>query len=49
VNEEAARRQVDVRIATYNIHRCRGMDRRTIPARIAEVIREMNADVVPMQ
>jgi endonuclease/exonuclease/phosphatase family metal-dependent hydrolase len=49
VNEEAARRQVDVRIATYNIHRCRGMDRRTIPARIAEVIREMNADVVALQ
>ena len=42
-------KHVDVRIATYNIHRCRGMDRRTIPARIADVIRELNADVVALQ
>lgn len=45
----APRRFVDVRIATYNIHRCRGMDRRTIPSRVAEVIRELNADVVALQ
>ena len=44
-----ARRYVDVRIATYNIHRCRGMDRRTMPSRVAEVIRELNADVVALQ
>jgi endonuclease/exonuclease/phosphatase family metal-dependent hydrolase len=44
-----ARRHLDVRVATYNIHRCRGMDRRTMPSRIAEVIREMNADVVALQ
>ena len=49
MSEEAARRYVDLRIATYNIHRCRGMDRRTMPARVAEVIREMNADVVALQ
>jgi endonuclease/exonuclease/phosphatase family metal-dependent hydrolase len=42
-------RHLDVRIATYNIHRCRGMDRRTLPQRIAEVIREMDADVVALQ
>ena len=42
-------RHLDVRIATYNIHRCRGMDRRTMPQRIAEVIREMDADVVALQ
>ena len=40
---------VDVRIATYNIHRCRGMDRRTMPSRVVEVIRELNADVVALQ
>jgi endonuclease/exonuclease/phosphatase family metal-dependent hydrolase len=45
----ASRRYADVRIATYNIHRCRGMDRRTMPARIAEVIREMNADIIALQ
>lgn len=44
-----ARRFVDIRIATYNIHRCRGMDRRTMPSRVTEVIRELNADVVALQ
>ena len=44
-----ARRHVDVRIATYNIHRCRGMDRRTMPARVAEVLREIDADIVALQ
>ena len=46
---DAKPRHVDVRIATYNIHRCRGMDRRTSVARIADVIRELNADVVALQ
>jgi len=40
---------LDVRIATYNIHRCRGMDRRTSPSRIAEVLRDINADVIALQ
>ena len=48
VSESKSRRHVDVRIATYNIHRCRGMDR-TCAGRIADVIREMNADVVALQ
>jgi endonuclease/exonuclease/phosphatase family metal-dependent hydrolase len=42
-------RHVDLRVATYNIHRCRGMDRRVIPSRIAEVLRDIDADVVAMQ
>lgn len=46
---KAVRRHADVRIATYNIHRCRGMDRRTMPARVAEVVRGMDADVVALQ
>ena len=49
MSEQASRRYVDIRIATYNIHRCRGMDRRTMPSRVAEVIRDMNADVVALQ
>jgi endonuclease/exonuclease/phosphatase family metal-dependent hydrolase len=49
VSESRARLAVSVRIATYNIHRCRGMDRRTMPSRIADVIREMNADVIALQ
>jgi endonuclease/exonuclease/phosphatase family metal-dependent hydrolase len=45
----STRKHVDVRIATYNIHRCRGMDRRTMPSRVIEVIRALNADVVALQ
>ena len=38
-----------VRVATYNIHRCRGLDGRTNPARIAEVIRAIEPDVIALQ
>ena len=38
-----------LRVATYNIHRCRGLDGRTNPARTAEVIRAIDADVVALQ
>ena len=38
-----------LRVATYNIHRCRGMDGRTSPERIAEVIRQIEPDVIAMQ
>ncbi len=36
-------------VATYNIHGCVGTDGRFRPERIAEVIREMDADVVGLQ
>lgn len=38
-----------VRIATYNIHRCRGLDGRTRPDRTAAVLRSVNADIVALQ
>jgi endonuclease/exonuclease/phosphatase family metal-dependent hydrolase len=38
-----------IRVATYNIHRSRGMDGRTNPARVAEVIRAVDADVIALQ
>jgi len=38
-----------LRIATYNIHRCRGLDGRTRPERIAAVLRAIGADVVALQ
>jgi endonuclease/exonuclease/phosphatase family metal-dependent hydrolase len=38
-----------LRVATYNIHRCRGLDGRTSPARVADVIRSIDADVVALQ
>jgi len=40
---------VNFRIATYNVHRCRGMDRRVLPRRIAEVLRPLQADVIALQ
>ena len=38
-----------LRVATYNIHRCRGLDGRTNPARTAEVIRSVAPDIVALQ
>ena len=38
-----------LRVATYNIHRCRGIDGRTRPQRIAAVLRTIDADVVALQ
>ena len=36
-------------ILTYNIHKCRGLDGRTSVARIAEVLREADADIMALQ
>ena len=38
-----------IRIATYNIHKCRGLDRRINADRIADVIRQLDADVICLQ
>ena len=38
-----------IRIATYNVHKCRGMDRRVDLERIATVIESLQADVVAVQ
>jgi len=38
-----------IRVATYNIHRCRGMDGRTNPVRAADVIRSIEPDIVALQ
>src|SRR5258706_1994523 len=40
---------VGLRIATYNIPRCRGLDRRVIPSRTADVIADIGADVVALR
>jgi endonuclease/exonuclease/phosphatase family metal-dependent hydrolase len=40
---------VALRVVTYNIHRCRGMDRRTRPERVAAVLRDIGADVIALQ
>ena len=38
-----------IRVATYNVHRCRGMDRRSSVARVTDVIQALDADVVAVQ
>jgi endonuclease/exonuclease/phosphatase family metal-dependent hydrolase len=38
-----------IRVATYNIHRCRGLDGRTRPDRTAEVLASLDADVLALQ
>lgn len=38
-----------IRVATYNIHKCKGMDGRVRPGRILEVLAELDADVVGLQ
>ena len=40
---------VTLRVVTYNIHRARGLDRRTRPDRVAAVLREVDADVIALQ
>ena len=37
------------RIATYNIHKCKGLDLRVKPRRIVEVLRQIKADVIALQ
>jgi endonuclease/exonuclease/phosphatase family metal-dependent hydrolase len=37
------------RVATYNIHKCRGFDRRTSPERIIAVIKQLDADILCLQ
>jgi endonuclease/exonuclease/phosphatase family metal-dependent hydrolase len=44
-----ARDWADVRIVTYNIHRSRGLDRRTRPERIAAVLADIEPDIVALQ
>src|SRR5216684_4350589 len=37
------------RVTTYNTHKGRGMDGRIRPLRIAEVLRELDADIIALQ
>jgi endonuclease/exonuclease/phosphatase family metal-dependent hydrolase len=38
-----------LRIVTYNVHKCRGIDGRTHPSRIAAVLERLKPDVVALQ
>jgi endonuclease/exonuclease/phosphatase family metal-dependent hydrolase len=41
--------QVSFRVMTYNVHRCRGLDRAWSPERIADVIASCHPDIVALQ
>lgn len=45
----AAAGEVSFRVVTYNVHKCAGLDRRVRPARVAAVLREIDADVIALQ
>src|SRR5512133_695904 len=38
-----------LRVVSWNVHRCRGLDRRTRPERIARVLEKLQPDVVALQ
>lgn len=38
-----------LRVVTYNVHRCRGIDGRVRPGRVARVLREIDADICALQ
>src|SRR5438477_1998403 len=38
-----------LRVVTYNIHRCRGLDGRTLPHRAIDVLRSLDADIIALQ
>lgn len=40
---------MSLRVVTYNVHKCRGLDGHTSAVRIADVLREVDADVVALQ
>jgi endonuclease/exonuclease/phosphatase family metal-dependent hydrolase len=47
--QEDAARTRKLRIATYNIHRCRGLDGRTRPSRVAAVLASIEPDIIALQ
>jgi endonuclease/exonuclease/phosphatase family metal-dependent hydrolase len=40
---------VRLRVATYNIHKCQGFDRKISPARILSILHELHADILCLQ
>jgi len=38
-----------LRVVSYNVHRCRGLDGRVKPARIADVLSDLEPDIVALQ
>lgn len=42
-------KKLALRVATYNIHKCRGLDGRIDTARIAAVLKPLKADIIALQ
>ena len=40
---------MSLKVATYNIHKCIGLDRKRDPARILAVLNEIDADIITLQ
>lgn len=38
-----------LKVVTYNVHKCRGLDGRASAVRVADVLREIGADVIALQ
>lgn len=49
LGDETARGERSLRIASYNVHECTGVDFRRDPERIGAVIRSLDADIVALQ
>jgi endonuclease/exonuclease/phosphatase family metal-dependent hydrolase len=47
--DEPGRGERRLRLASYNVHECKGLDFRRDPGRIAAVIRSLDADIVVLQ
>ncbi|MFH1500162.1 MAG: endonuclease/exonuclease/phosphatase family protein [Verrucomicrobiota bacterium] len=45
----APRKPAHLRVVTYNVHYCKGLDGRFAPDRIARVLRELDPDIVALQ
>lgn len=44
-----ARKPAHLRVVTYNVHYCKGLDGRFAPDRIARVLRDLDPDIVALQ
>lgn len=48
-HDDPLNRTLRFRVATYNIHKCRGLDRRTVPDRIVSILHALDADILCLQ
>jgi endonuclease/exonuclease/phosphatase family metal-dependent hydrolase len=47
--QEAGASGEKLRVVTYNVHKCRGLDGRVRPGRIVEILQEVDADIIALQ